>query len=374
MSKLARAVELKTELVHFATSGRFGAELATVLDRFYADGHPADEAAAFLPVDYFAHQHRLPSGETVVDRFVAEREGLDRADIELLLSWKTVVEGVFEVRAVDGAAVLLFNLVDELVYRVFSNLGDRAFDTLAPGTYVVGRLIPLGADWLISGTPAVHPAEARDTLVPVAAQVALEHPAWVFRNPVLLEEARALQREQRRCFIGYFGADLAVLMGEDVALAMRGYLTHQAARLGGPPAGEALEPPETMTAAETVALIFDEVGGLGFYADFGKLEELFAEPRLIVRQDYRELLSTYLRGDAVSPVPIQRLAARHPGTADAVFAGLLNRKGFRWERSGELLLRTHKPGYYDTPPLPTVIPMTGAITEHLSAPAGQRSR
>lgn len=157
MSKLARAVELKTELVHFATSGRFGAELATVLDRFYADGHPADEAAAFLPVDYFAHQHRLPSGETVVDRFVAEREGLDRADIELLLSWKTVVEGVFEVRAVDGAAVLLFNLVDELVYRVFSNLGDRAFDTLAPGTYVVGRLIPLGADWLISGTPRCIP-------------------------------------------------------------------------------------------------------------------------------------------------------------------------------------------------------------------------
>jgi hypothetical protein len=73
-------------------------------------------------------------------------------------------------------------------------------------------------------------------------------------------------------------------------------------------------------------------------------------------------------------VPIQRLAARHPGTADAVFAGLLNKKGFSWERSGELLLRSHKPGHYDTPPLPTVIPMTGAITEHLSAPAGQRSR
>jgi hypothetical protein len=374
MSKLARAVELKTELVHFATSGRFGTELTTVLDQFYAGDHPVDEAAAFLPVDYFAHQHRLPSGETVVDRFVAEREGLDRADVELLLSWKTVVEGVFEVRAVDDAAVLLFNLVDELVYRVFSNLGDRAFDTLTPGMHVVGRLIPLGADWLISGTPAVHPAEARDTLVPVAAQVALEHPAWVFRNPVLLEEARSLQREQRRCFIGYFGADLAVLMGDDVTMAMRGYLSHQAARLGGPPASDALEPPETMTSAETVALIFDEAGGLGFYADFGKLEELFADPRLIVKHDYRELLSTYLRGDAVSPVPIQRLAARHPGTADAVFAGLLNRKGFSWERSGELLLRTHKPGHYDTPPLPTVIPMTGAITEHLSAPAGQRSR
>ncbi|WP_336204273.1 hypothetical protein [Nonomuraea sp. LPB2021202275-12-8] len=369
MSKLARAVELKAELVHFATSGRFGAELSTVLGRFYAGGPPADEAAAFLPVDFFAHQHRLPSGETVVDRFVAERAGLDRADVELLLSWKTVVEGVFEVRVVDGGAVLLFNLVDELVYRAFSNLGESAFEPLAPGMYVVGRLIPLGADWLISGTPAVHPAEAGDTLAPVAARIALEHPDWVFRNPVLLEEARELQRAQRRCFVGYFGADLAVLLGDDVALAMRGYLAHQAARLGGP-APQPLELPERVTSAETVALIFDEVGGLGFYADFGRLEELFADPRLVVKRDYRELLSTYLRGEEVSPVPIQRLAARDLAKAGEVFAGLLNRKGFQWERSGELLLRTHKPGYFSRPPLPTVIPATAAIAEYLGAPAG----
>lgn len=111
MSKLARAVELKAELVHFATSGRFGRELDAVLDRFYADGPPADEAAAFLPVDFFAHQHELSGGGTVIDRFLAEVPGLDRADVELLTSWKTVVEGVYEVRAVDGAAALLFNLV-----------------------------------------------------------------------------------------------------------------------------------------------------------------------------------------------------------------------------------------------------------------------
>ncbi|MCA2186363.1 hypothetical protein [Nonomuraea cavernae] len=368
MSKVARAVELKAELVHFATSGRFGRELGAVLDRFYADGPPADEAAAFLPVDFFAHQHRLPSGETVVDRFVAERAGLDRSDVELLLSWKTVVEGVFEVRAVDGPAVLLFNLVDELVYRAFSNLGEGAFESLTPGMHLVGRLIPLGADWLISGTPAVHPAEARETLGSVAAHVALANPAWVFRNPVLLAQARETQREQRRCFVGYFGTDLVVLEGADVAALMRAYLAYQAARLGGEPP-EALELPERVTSADTVALIFDELGGLGYHVDFGRLEEVFEDPRLIVRRQYRELLTTYLRDESVSPVPIERLAERDPAKAGAVFAGLLNRKGFDWERSGELLLRTHKPGYFSEPPLPTVTPMTAAIAEHLRAPA-----
>jgi len=365
MSKLARAVELKAELVHFATSGRFGDELSAVLDRFYAGDPPADEAAAFLPVDYFTHQHLLPTGETVVDRFVAERAELGPADVELLLSWKTVVEGVFEVRVAAGGAVLLFNLVDELAYRVFSNLGPGAFDALTPGMFVVGRLIPVGSDWLISGTPAVHPDTERDRLTLVAAEVALANPAWMFRNPALLEEARQLQREQRRCFMGYFGTDLIVLPGDDLATAMRGYLSYQSGRLGGnPPA--AVEPPQHLTSAETVALIFDDQAGLGYYVGFGKLEELFTDPRLVVKGEYRDLLSAYLRGETVSPVPIQRLAARDPGRAGQVFAGLLNRPGFTWERSGELLLRTHKPGYFDGPPPPTVTAMTAAIREYLA--------
>ncbi|MFG3437867.1 hypothetical protein ACGF0J_11570 [Nonomuraea sp. NPDC047897] len=368
MSMLARAVELKAELIHFATSGRFGRELGAVLDRFHADGPPDDEAAAFLPIDFFAHQHELAGGGTVIDRFLAEVAGLDRADVELLTSWKTVVEGVYEVRAVDGAAALLFNLVDELVYRAFSNLGEDAFGGLATGVYAVGRLIPLGGDWLFSGTPAVHDAAAGDMMTGVAAHLALANPAWVLRNPVLLAQARQTQREQRRCFVEYFGADLVVLPGADVAAMMRGYLGHQAARLGGPPPAEP-DLPERLADAETVALIFDEQRGLGYYADFGRLERIFADPRLVVRREHRDLLTAYLRGDAVSPVPIERLAARDPGRTDEVFARLLKRAGFQWERSGELLLRTHKPGHYAGPPLPTVTPVTAAIARHLGLPA-----
>ncbi|MER6949450.1 hypothetical protein ABT294_36105 [Nonomuraea sp. NPDC000554] len=367
MSKLARAVELKAELVHYATSGRFARELGEVLDRFHGDLPPADEAAAFLPVDYFTHQHRLAGGGTVIDRFLAERSGLDRLDVELLRSWKDVVEGVFEVRVVDRDAALLFNLVDELVYRVFSNLGERAFEPLCQGMFVVGRLVPLGADWLISGTPAVHPADARDTLVPVAAHLTLRNPAWAFRNPQLLAQAREAQRAQRLCFVAYFGSDLVVLEGRDVKERIRGLLAYQSGRLGGPPP-EGLEPPEHVTAAETVGLIFDEDAGLGYYVDFGLLQEVFDDPRLIARGRYRDLVSAYLRGDAVSPVPIRRLAERDPEKAGAVFAGLLNRKGFLWERSGELLLRTHKPGYFAQPPLPTATPHTAAIAEHLGIP------
>lgn len=363
MDLLARAVELKPELVHYATSGRFARELSAVLDRFYADGLPADEAAAFLPIDYFAHQHRLPGGDTVIDRFVDERPDLDQAARELLLSWKDVVEGVFEVAGSEGPVVVLFNLVDELTYRTRSNLGDGAFDALEVGMFVVGRLVPLAGDWLISGTPAVHPADARAALVSAAAHVALGNPAYVFRNPYALARARREQADQRRCFVAYFGADLVVVPGEEVARRMGGYLDYQADRLGGRPE---FEVPEHVAAAETVALIFDEVEGLGYYAEFGRLAEIFERPELVAWRPGRDLVTAYLKGDAVSPVPIVRLAERDHGKASAVFATLLGRSGFRWERSGDALLRTHKPGHFDGPRLPTVTPMTAAIAEHLA--------
>ncbi|MEU7004382.1 hypothetical protein [Nonomuraea sp. NPDC046570] len=369
MDLLARACVLKPGLVHYATSGRFAGELTAVLARFFADGPATDEAGAALPVDYFTLQHRLPGGDTVVDRFVAEHPQLDETDRELLLGWKDVVEGVFEVVAREGAAVRLFNLVDELTYRVFSDLGDDAFEPLAAGMYLVGRLVPLGRDaWLISGTPAVHTAESRAALVPVAAHIALENPAYVFRNPDALARAWRMTADQRRCFIAHFGTDLVVMPGDDVARRLRAYLTHQAHRLGGQPPGE-IELPAHVTRARTVALIFDEADGLGYYADFGLLQEAFADPRLLVRRQYRDVVTAYLRGEAVSPVPIARLAARDPAKASAVFARLLNKPGFDWERSGQALLRTHKPGYYDGPRLPTASPMTAAIAEHLGPPA-----
>ncbi|MFI6814644.1 hypothetical protein ACIBG7_19685 [Nonomuraea sp. NPDC050328] len=367
MSLLTRAAELKPELVHYATSGRFATELRKVLDRFYAAGPPADEANAALPVDYFVLQHPLPGGDTVLDRFVADHPELTERERELLLGWKHVVEGIFEVREVEARAVVLLNLVDELTYRTFSDLGKGAFDHLEPGMFVVGRLVPLGQDWLISCPPAVHTAAMRAQLASAAAHTALANPALVFRNPEILSRARLLQAEQRRCFVAYFGADQFVAHGSEVAERLAGYLAYQADRLGGPRPGP-VSLPEHVTRAESVGLIFDEVDGLGYYADFAALKEVFADPRLLVKPRYRELLSGYLRGDAVSPVPIRRLAARDPEKAGAVFARLLNRKGFRWERSGEALLRSHKPGYFAAERLPTVTPITRVIAEHLGEP------
>ena len=113
---------------------RFAGRLGGLL--FDAADHHGylDEGTAVLTIDHFALQYRLPDGRTVVERFVAQRRPrLSDDEQKRMLGWRDVVEGCFEVRRFDGEAVELHNLLDDLVYRVYSNVGRGAFTRLRRG-------------------------------------------------------------------------------------------------------------------------------------------------------------------------------------------------------------------------------------------------
>jgi hypothetical protein len=155
---LERAGELKGMLVDFAMSPRFDIELTAVIWQRFPGGVISDEAEFTMVLDHFALQHELRSGGTVV-------------------------EGIFEVRGKDRDAVLLFNFLDELTYRTRSTLGREAFAPLRKNMIVVGRVVRVGDDWVVSGNPAAFPASARDQMLAAAAEAAMRNPAAVFRNP-----------------------------------------------------------------------------------------------------------------------------------------------------------------------------------------------
>ena len=96
---IARAADLKGELVAFAQSPRFERRLDGLLVDA-ADRHgQLDDATAVQTIDHFALQHRLSDGRTVVERFVAERRPRLSGDEQtMVLGWRDVVEGIFEVR------------------------------------------------------------------------------------------------------------------------------------------------------------------------------------------------------------------------------------------------------------------------------------
>jgi hypothetical protein len=361
-----RAGQLKPMLVKFAMSPLFDRELSAVIARNFPDMIVDDEAAFSMVLDHFALQHRLEAGFTVVEAFVAAHPELTAAERDMLLGWQDVVEGMFEVTGRDRDAVILFNVVDELTYRAQSNLGPRAFRQMKNGMIVVGRLVPVGDSWMVSGNLAVFPASARDVMLATAAQQTLSNPELAFRNPAKLAEARSMVARQHEAFADLFGADLIVVPGIEVPDKVQEFERHWAQQVCPgvePPEPVSMDFPDDLLDADSVAIHFVAGEGMSFYPRYHLLEELFSNPALIARRPYREALSDCLRDPDVSPELLRRLAARDPAKASRVFTRLLKRKrGFSWETDGEALLRQHKPAYFDG----TLIPRTVVLSKPLS--------
>ena len=129
-----------------------------------------------------------------------------------------------------------------------------------------------------------------------------------------------------------------------------------------------VELPLELVESETVALIYDEDDGLGFYAGFGLVEAVFADPDLVRRRRYREQVLSYLHDDSVEPMVLRRLVKRDPDKASVLFRRLLKRPRFDWTADGEKLLRTVKAAYFARVPRPRVSP----LSERLAAYAGRR--
>ncbi|HEY2696948.1 MAG TPA: hypothetical protein VGJ45_15865 [Pseudonocardiaceae bacterium] len=212
---IARAGDLKGELVAFTQGPRFARRLDARLSEA-ADLHGyLDEATTVSVIDRFALQHRLSDGRTVVERFVEQRRPrLSDDERAMVLGWRDVVEAYFEVHRLDGDAAELHNLLDDLVYRAYSNIGRRAFATLRKGMFVVCRIVPVhpATDaWLVSGHLAVFPKSARREIAAAAAAELTGHPELLLRNPAMLQQAWEVQAEHRAEFIAQVGSDLVVL-------------------------------------------------------------------------------------------------------------------------------------------------------------------
>jgi hypothetical protein len=261
---------------------------------------------------------------------------------------------------------------------VRSNMGTSVFRQMPRRSFLITRLVPVGEEWMLSGpTSVLRPAE-REVAYRLAVEMSMRTPEAVYRNPEKLARAWEIQRADRQRFIAFFGADLVVVPGGQAQERLNAFhefsrdevlrATPGAARRGGGAAVPVVELPPDLVASETVALIYDEQDGLGFYAEFGLVEAAFADPDLARRRRYREQVLSYLHDDSVEPTVLRRLADRDPDKASVLFRRLLKRPRFDWARDGEALLRAAKAGYFTGVPRPRVSP----LSERLAAYASRR--
>ncbi|MHC0433034.1 hypothetical protein ACX6XY_23090 [Streptomyces sp. O3] len=375
---IERSAELKGQLVAFGQSARFDRWLTPLLLEAAGPESQLDEGEAIRTIDHFILRYRLPDGSTVVDRFVTRQKDLTAVDREMLLGWRDPIEGIFEIQRKEGDAIVLLNLVDDLEYRTYSNVGRAAFRGVSRGCFLHTCLVPVhSADgaWLVSGAMSSYPRSSAAEIAQAAVRLATSRPELVFRNPAKIEQGWQRMQEDRAAFVQFCGSDELVLPPAEAEDLLNSYYRHrqEAAVAGQPDRGRGrrrpgpefplFELPTELADSDTIGVIYDQVDGLNFYADYGMLRDLFADPALAGRRQHQDLLRTYLRDESITPLPIRRLVAAHPETADAVFRKLLRKPGFTWSEHGEALLRRRKPWYYAKEPRPGV----SVIGERLSA-------
>ncbi len=364
-----RASELKQELLAF---GYRTPRISRPLEKHLADAAPASECDLINAVDQFLLQVRLADGRTPVEHFCGSLRELSERDRSIVLGWRDVVEGVFEVAGHDGDSLEATNLVDDLSYRVVSNLGPAGIAAVRAGDYLFTRIAPLGDVWMLTGVATIMLAADRPAVLRAAAELAVRHPELAFRNEHKLARAWEVQNREREHFIEYFGADLVLLSGAEVQQRWTGFWQwrlrqppHQAQAAVAPAMDFAL--PDTLTSAETVGVIYDQHEGMTLLADYGRVHAAFADPDLATDRTCQQTVLGYLNDDSVSTLPFRRLADPRPEQASRLFARLLNKPRFRWERDGEALLRRYKPDCFTRASLPTVSPLGATLANALRA-------
>jgi hypothetical protein len=286
-----RCGALKGELVAFTRASRFARRVA------WNDVNR---------VDHFILQQRLPDGRTMIDLFIASRPDLSENERRIVLGWRNVVETVIEVRSHKDDTVEGVGVIDELPYRIHSTAPVQRLEV---GSFLITRIVPLAADWLFSGESQSFPASSRRALLRMAAQLAIEFPAFLFRNPDVLAQAWEQQAADRRRFMDYFRSDMVVLPGRKLKTQMSAFneyryaeatasAKHRPRRRSAPP----MEFADALLESELVAVIYDEAEGMLMFPHFDKLDELFGDPELIRNGHYRSTLNNDLRDETVSPV------------------------------------------------------------------------
>ena len=257
-------------------------------------------------------------------------------------------------------------------------MGPAAFRALPKGGFVFARLVPIrpvpGA-WLVSGTMSSYRKSDAGSIAKVALDLATKRPGWSSAT------RRRSSRAGGRCGRTGPGSsrssarDELILPPAEAEERLNAYYRHrQEAALARQPAQRrppnlpgvdvpAFVLPPGLADAGTIGIIFDDMDGLNFYNEYGMLRDLFGHPRLAADKRYADVLRGYLRSETIAPLPLERLAAAHPDTVDAVFRKILRQRDFTWAEHGEALMRRRKAWYYRREPCPGVTVVGARLLE-----------
>jgi hypothetical protein len=376
---LDRYVRLKRALVGY-TQRNFRQAIVTEARRLSSDGVITDAEVMR------ATEKQLHRGPEAIDSFIAAHRGLSGADRVLVRSWKDGFDGIFRSESRDGRVLELHNLVDDLQYRTVLTSDDpEMWQKLGDAPCFISHIVPLGPLWTLSGSQ--RPMSLPDPRLydGLAAAMAQDAPALLFRNPTHLAQGWEAVGKQHEAFLARFGKswvagspkEIEELHREMLSGTLREPVARGAFESLAPELREAAkatharlehhELPAHLMEAETVGMLSHPREGLLFCAEFARFLAAFENPELGRDPAYRDEVLGYLESDTIPPAVFEMVAALDPGRASALLAIVLERPALDWVRDSNALLHRFKPGFFERPALPSILPLPHRMVEGLLA-------
>jgi hypothetical protein len=350
---LARAEQLKQELLDFATSGPLKDEYESQYKLLFELSTEVDERDSETMRDWFLYDWFDANGEGLIERFLDARDDLSTDDQDILSEWTDSLNSVFEIRGLSKNSLRLTELDsgDEVNVVTLMPLKETPFKR---GQFIAARLLPLADQFVFSGVQFILP-DRESAMEALEVRRALD----ALDSPEAMENA---QREQCSAFCELFGCEEMTVPSNELNSTLHKFQHYIFAERRDPESGKTaaerfqdefgrelrlpdMPPlPDALAGAGDVTILCDEFDGIVLLPDYERFRRVFESvtPDKTV-PDWQELLWRYIKDPDIPIVAFERVAEQNPKHLEAVIRKLTGKKRFSLEHLYALLIHYKQP-------------------------------
>ena len=319
--------------------------------------------------DNFVYSFKFPDNLTVIDRFVSETADLSEKEKATVLGWKDPVAGIFQVKRTLPDGFVAENLINEVDYTIKPTTIPHQFERLAtPEAFFRAKIIPVNDnEYIFSGTQEFLSISEKEVLKLVAS-IQMKYPELSFRdNEEKIRKGFEFQEKDRELFIEYFGSDEVLTEGKKLPDLATEFMDYRLSKIEKP-LPEGYKPPEMnfpkeLLKSKDVGIVFDELSGQHYLANYGIILSVFQSPDEVKIQRHKRDILIYLEDQTISPYVLKRLFFRFPQNAEAIIRKILNRPEFILEKDFDSLMDEFKPSFKGKRIYPYMLPMSHKFIE-----------
>ena len=378
--QLERIGDIKGTLIKFSTNPEFSEELNDAKSEYFGEVKlPKDmkeeDSATFL--DWYTLEWQSEFGDTFPERFVEAYGDLMSQDIqEMILGWRGVIDGIFEVMGKGSGGYHMKNLINEQEYVVYPTALVAEASQFEIGDFMSARIVPVRDFHTFSGITAKMPYDGSDkergAIYKIALKIQTRYPGKAFKdNEEKLKKSMELIRKDYDEYVGYFGSDELIGSGREMVQRHRDFLRYTMFDKKDPQTrlskaekyerehGKAyqlpqINYPETLLTQPDVGMLCDPFEGATFLEEWSLFIDIFRDPDAYIvdwmkKRKAKDVIMGYLESDSVSDIPFRRMAERFPDNFTRVIGYTLEWEGFSVDMIDDLM-RYYKAETFDKIP------------------------